>query len=181
MTLDTDRERSVRPNLVDLLEGVSRKDREDFAALYDETCSPVYGLALRILRNEAMAEEVTQEVFLQVWENAIKYSSSKGQPLTWILTICHRRAVDRVRSEESRKKREAEYVPAENCGVAAEDSVLLTKTMECLTEGQKEIIGLVYFSGCTAREAAEKLSIPTATAKTRLRDGLIKLRKEWRG
>jgi len=174
----------------DLLERVATGDQAAFAALYDEVGPKVYGLVRRILRDPAQSEEVTQEVFLDVWRNAARYDRARGRPLTWVLTLTHRRAVDRVRSEQasrdrdtlvgSRDARPGFDVVAEEVQVRLEHREV-RQALDRLTGLQREAVELAYYRGYTYRQVAELLDTPLGTVKTRLRDGLIRLRDELGG
>lgn len=169
----------------DLLARSSRGDETAFAQLYDLTSARVYGLARRVVRDPAQAEEVAQEAYLEIWRQSARYDASRGSALAWMLTIVHRRAVDRVRSAESAQDRDRRYAavgegPAYDVvseAVAARlDSVRVRRALESLTEVQREALTLAYFGGYTHREVSDLLGVPLGTVKTRMRDGLIRLR-----
>lgn len=167
-----------------VLERAGRGDDAAFSIFYDEVIGVVYGVILRVIRNPAMAEEVTQDVFLELWKQAARYDSAKGSPKSWAVTIAHRRAVDRVRSVESarnRDERDARELPREHDVVVEEvtaslDRARVNDALLKLTESQREAVTLAYFGGHTYREVAVLLDLPEGTVKTRIRDGLIKLR-----
>lgn len=169
-----------------LLAQVARGDEAAFERLYPLVAGAVYGLALRIVRNPALAEEVSQDVLVDVWRQAPRFDRSRGSATAWVLTMAHRRAVDRVRREESqaRRLREAAAVaPPEPADDTVVDEVARTweaarvrRALTGLTELQREAIDLAYFSGYTHQQVATALGIPLGTAKTRIRDGLIRLR-----
>ena len=168
-----------------LLAQAAKGDQRAFAQLYDRVSSQVYGLVLRVLRDPAQSEEITQEVLLEVWRTATRFDAQKGSATTWILTMAHRRAVDRVRSEQASRDR-VERVAAgqheRDVDVVAEavDTRLehqqVRKALGDLTELQREAVELAYYGGYTYREVAGLLDTPLGTVKTRLRDGLIRLR-----
>jgi RNA polymerase sigma-70 factor (ECF subfamily) len=171
----------------DLLGRVGDGDQEAFGELYDQLAPRVLGLVRRILVDFAQSEEVTQEVFLEIWQNAARYDSNKGGAVTWILTMAHRRAVDRVRASQSSRTRDTRVgirdLPTDYDQVA--ESVEITveherveKALSRLTELQRQAITLAYYGGFSHSEVAEQLSIPIGTVKTRLRDGMIRLRDE---
>jgi len=173
------------PDLADLLRRCGRADEGAFARLYDATAARVHGLALRVVRDPAQAEEVTQEAFLEIWRTATRYDAAKGSALGWLLTITHRRAVDRVRAAEAATRRDATYhhqnrpVDHDATAEAAQASLeahRVRTAMRTLTEVQREALGLAYFGGYTHTEVATMLDLPVGTAKTRIRDGLIRLR-----
>jgi len=171
----------------DLLGRVAEGDQEAFGELYDQLAPRVLGLVRRILVDFAQSEEVTQEVFLEIWQNATRYDSNKGGAVTWMLTMAHRRAVDRVRASQSSRMRDTRIgirdLPTDYDQVA--ESVEITveherveKALSRLTELQRQAITLAYYGGLSHSEVAEQLSIPIGTVKTRLRDGMIRLRDE---
>ena len=149
------------------------------------TSARVYGLARRVVRDPAQAEEVAQEAYLEIWRQSARYDASRGSVLAWMLTIVHRRAVDRVRSAESAQERDRRYAavgegPAydvvSETVTARLDSVRVRRALESLTEVQREAVTLAYFGGYTHREVSDLLGVPLGTVKTRMRDGLIRLR-----
>ncbi|SIS22498.1 ECF RNA polymerase sigma factor SigK [Williamsia sterculiae] len=171
--------------LADLVARVARQDRAAFAALYDATSGRVYGLILRVLRDPGYAEETLQEVYLQVWQNAVNYRRESGSVISWMMTIGHRRAVDRVRAEEAASRRGTEYTVGNAMTVSDEvvDSVVTREdrreVIECLgtlTDTQRESIEMSYYQGLTYREVAERLEAALPTVKSRIRDGLRRLR-----
>ena len=169
---------------VDVLLGrVARGDSAAFESLYDELSSAVFGLARRVVRDPARAEDVTQEVFLEVWRKAARFDSALGKAKTWVMTIAHRRAVDAVRRSESQKRQDTKAAPDEVSHDEPADAVIKTEEhgavrdcMETLTDLQLESVRLAYFNGYTYNEVATLLDKPLPTIKTRMRDGLIRLR-----
>ena len=171
----------------DLLERAAHGDQRAFAALYDQISPRVFGLIRRILRDQDQSEEVTQEVFLEIWQTAPRFDPNKGGASTWILTMAHRRAVDRVRSSQSSRDRDTrigirDYSPAyDNVAETIEVRIeheRVEKAMTRLTELQRQAVSLAYYGGYSHSEVAEMLSVPIGTVKTRLRDGMIRLRDE---
>ena len=161
---------------------VARGDGDAFSELYDQTSSMVYGLALRVVRSDALAEEVTQEVYLQVWRQASGFDPQRGSVKSWMATMAHRRAVDVVRRSQSARDRELK-VPAESPAADVAESAILgderdrvRAALSALTDLQFQVIEMAYFGGLTYREVAERLDTPLATVKTRIRDGLTRLR-----
>ncbi|QIM19604.1 sigma-70 family RNA polymerase sigma factor [Leucobacter coleopterorum] len=162
-------------------------DRTAFAALYDMMSGRVFGLILRVLVDRSQSEEVLQEVFLEVWQSAASFDQDRGHARSWILTIAHRRAVDRVRSATSRARRE-EQVGLQNLHspvASVEDHVQLlidgsraTRALDTLPEAQRQTIVLAYFGGYSQREISALVGAPLGTIKTRMRDGLSRLRTE---
>lgn len=172
-------------DLPTLFRRASRGDEAAFGELYDATSARVYGLVLRVVRDPAQAEEVTQEAYLEVWRTASRFDPDRGSALSWLMTLAHRRAVDRVRSAESTSRRDSTWhdqsqptdhdVTAE-AATAAIEATRVRKAMESLTKVQREALELAYFGGYTHSEVATMLELPVGTAKTRIRDGLIRLR-----
>jgi RNA polymerase sigma-70 factor, ECF subfamily len=156
-----------------------------FAELYDLTAARIHGVVLRVLRSADHAAEVTQEVFVDVWRQAARYSPEKGSVLAWMTTVAHRRAVDRVRSVSSEVARDDRYAAAtadravDDVWMGVEqrlDAEMVRKGMASLTAIQREAITLAYFGGYSQSQVAQLLNVPLGTVKTRIRDGLIGLR-----
>jgi RNA polymerase sigma-70 factor (ECF subfamily) len=179
--------------LGDLMVRVGRGDEAAFAEVYDHLGPLVYGIVLRVLRDPAQTEEVTQEVLVEIWRLAPRYERSKGSPKSWAATIAHRRAVDRVRSEQSvrdRAERLGRQASEDHDVVADEvqttldvgfDRARVQRALGHLTRLQREAIELAYFGGHTYREVAVLLDTPEGTIKTRIRDGMSRLRDELGG
>lgn len=171
--------------LAPLMAQVSAGDEQAFARLYDATARNVFGIVLRVLRDHAQAEEVTQEIYVEAWKQAPRYDTKQGSVSAWLNTIAHRRAVDRVRSSERRTQREQRHFE-EGSGRVAPDPVdqvvandegqRVRAAMEKLSEGQRTAVQLAYFEGKTQREVAEFLQLPLGTVKTRIRDAMQRLR-----
>ena len=171
----------------DLLTRVAQGDRAAFAELYDRTAPRVFGLVKRLLRDHSQSEEVTQEIFLEIWQNATRYEPGKGGAIAWMLTMTHRRAVDRIRASQASRDRDVrvgirDYAPefdsvAENVEVQIE-SERVKEAMTRLTELQRQAVTLAYFGGFSHSEVSAMLKVPIGTVKTRLRDGMIRLRAE---
>ncbi|MFI9063361.1 ECF RNA polymerase sigma factor SigK [Streptomyces sp. NPDC053429] len=160
-------------------------DQDAFAQLYEVIAGPVHGIVVRVLRDRAQSEEVTQEVLIEVWRQAPRYRPDKGSVMTWVMTIAHRRAVDRVRSAQAATAREQDNAAREHTRAYDEvserveirlESEQVRRCVRGLTELQRQAVHLAYYGGLTYREVAESLSTPLPTVKTRLRDGLIRLR-----
>jgi RNA polymerase sigma-70 factor (ECF subfamily) len=168
-----------------LLHQVARRDTDAFAALYDNTKSRVYGLVARVLRDAGYSEETTQEIYLEVWRNAAAFDSNKGSALSWLMTMAHRRAIDRVRSEQATGQRESRYGAATversvdlvaDSAIAADERRRVAECLDSLTDVQRQCIDLAYYSGLTYADVAQRLSANLSTVKSRMRDALRGLR-----
>jgi RNA polymerase sigma-70 factor (ECF subfamily) len=171
--------------LESLLDRVSRGDQKAFETLYNAVAGSVVGLARRVLRDPAQSEEVAQEVLIEVWRCAARFDARRGSAMAWIMTLAHRRAVDRVRSAQASAEREyraglRDHTPAFDEVTEQVERRLereqVRRCLEQLTELQHESVTLAYYRGCTYQETADLLGVALGTAKTRLRDGLIRLR-----
>lgn len=166
------------------LELAARGDESAFGEFYDAVAPVVYGTVLRVVRNPSLAEEVTQDVFVELWRHAPRFDATKGSPRTWAATVAHRRAVDRVRSESASRAREqadGRSARPDHDVVVEEvatrlDQRRVAEALAQLTDTQREAVRLAYYGGHTYREVALLLDVPEGTVKTRIRDGLIKLR-----
>ena len=165
-----------------LLADAARSDEQALAALYDRYGRVAYGLALRVLRDPALAEDAVQEAFLQIWRSAHRFAPEKAKASTWMLTFVHRRAVDLVRREERRRAEPAEAAPAPTGPGADEESERRSKreivqdALRRLPADQREAIELAYYGGYTQSELAERLGQPLGTIKSRMFSGLMRLR-----
>ena len=176
---------SVGAALAELLKRASRGDEGAFAEWYDATSARAFGLAVRVLRDRAQAEEVTQEAYLECWRHAARFDPAKGSAISWLLTIVHRKAVDRVRSAEAASRRDEAYshkeqaVDHDSTAEAATASLEATRVRAALSDltlKQRQAVELAFLGGYTHTEVARMLDLPIGTAKTRIRDGLIRLR-----
>jgi RNA polymerase sigma-70 factor, ECF subfamily len=166
-----------------MLAEVAKGDQVAFRAVYDQTAAAVLGTVRRVLRDPAQSEEVMQEVLLEVWRTAARFDSSAGSANAWIMTMAHRRAVDRVRSEERAAARELRAITATIEYDEVSDAALTTlehervrRCLEGLTDLQRQSVTLAYYGGYSYREVAQLLGVAVGTVKTRMRDGLIRLR-----
>lgn len=183
--MDVPEDGTARDAVADLLLRVAEGDQTAFAELYDSLSARVFGLILRVLVNRSQSEEVLQEVFLEIWQSASRFVPNKGQGRTWVMTIAHRRAVDRVRSSQSSSDRDVRVglrdigVPHDSVAEQAELGIEGEKVVTALSglpEAQREAIVLAYYGGYSQNEIAVLLGAPLGTIKTRMRDGLIRLR-----
>jgi RNA polymerase sigma-70 factor (ECF subfamily) len=169
--------------LAGLLAQVARGDHSAFEEVYDQLAGPVYGLVRKVLRDPAQSEEVAQEVMLDVWRTASRFDAARGSAGAWVMTIAHRRAVDRVRTETAAAAREQKAAASpENGNNVAElvenalDQQRVRRCLGALTPLQAEAVTLAYYGGYTYPQVAELLGVALGTVKTRIRDGLIRMR-----
>jgi len=161
----------------------ARSQQAALAELYDRYGRPAYGLALRILRDEALAEDAVQEAFLGVWRGAARFLPERGKASAWILTLVHRRAVDLVRREERRRADTLELAPEPGGGDVDEEAWLrlqrerVQAALRQLPDQQREALELAYYGGFTQTELAERLGQPLGTIKSRMFMGLARLRE----
>ena len=172
-------------DLAALLKLSGRGDEAAFAKLYDATAARAYGLAVRVVRDPSQAEEVAQEAFLEIWRTASRFDDSRGSAVSWILTLVHRKAVDRVRSVERAAARDQQHFEHETRApepdvsdlvIARDDGRRVRDALQRLPEVQRTALELAYFDGRSQREVAEYLEVPLGTVKTRIRDAMKRLR-----
>ncbi len=186
-TPDLERPKSEDERLVELMQLTARGDQDAFAEIYDTLSGPVYGLVRRVLRDPAQSQEVAQEVMVEIWRQATRFDSARGSVKGYVLTVAHRRAIDRVRSAQSSTDRELRVGRSsverdfDQVSEAVEHKMevqQVRRALGVLTTLQREAVQLAYYGGYTHREVSDLLGVPLGTVKTRLRDGLIRLRDE---
>lgn len=175
----------VEATVDELVRRVARGDSPAFEELYDRVANTVFGVVRRVLRDPAQSEEVTQEVLIEVWRTATRFDAGRGSAMTWIHTMAHRRAIDRVRSAQAATDRDEkvarrDHVPDYDVVADRVEARLeqeqVRRCLAHLTDLQRESVTLAYYGGYTYREVSELLDVPLGTVKTRMRDGLIRLR-----
>ncbi|MDA4895465.1 ECF RNA polymerase sigma factor SigK [Streptomyces sp. MS2A] len=185
--IDVPEDGTARDAVADLLVRIATDDRDAFAELYDLLSGRVFGLILRVVVNRAQSEEVLQEVFLEIWQSAARFAPNRGQGRSWILTIAHRRAVDRVRSSQAGSDRDVRAgirdlgVPYDSVAEQAELGIEGRRVVAALgelPEPQRDALVLAYYGGYSQSEIAAMTATPLGTVKTRMRDGLSRLRSE---
>jgi RNA polymerase sigma-70 factor (ECF subfamily) len=168
-----------------LLRRSAAGDEAAFGELYDAVAARLYGLVRRVVRDPAQSEEVAQEALLEIWRQSARFDASRGSALGWMMTIAHRKAVDRVRSAEAASRRDetwqassqdVEHDSTAEIAVGRLDAERVRRALDALTPAQRGALELAYLSGYTHTEVATMLDLPLGTAKTRIRDGLIRLR-----
>jgi RNA polymerase sigma-70 factor (ECF subfamily) len=173
------------PSPEDLLVEIAKGSETAFEQLYDVVAGPVFGVVRRVVRDTAQSEEVTQEVLVELWRTATRFDPALGSAMNWALTLAHRRAVDRVRSAQASTNRDERVgaMSADRPFDEVADAVAtrleheqVRRCLSTLTKLQRESVMLAYYGGNTYREVASLLDTPLGTIKTRLRDGLIRLR-----
>jgi RNA polymerase sigma-70 factor (ECF subfamily) len=171
------------PDLAAQLSLVARGDAAAFDALFEQVGPSVFGTVRRVIRDPAQSEEVTQDVLLEVWRTAFKFDPARGSAMAWVMTLAHRRAVDRVRSVQKQTERELRTataeIPYDDVIEAVESSLDRERVRRCLnslTELQRESVTMAYYNGYTYGQVASLLGVPAGTVKTRMRDALIRLR-----
>ncbi len=172
--------------LVDLIEKVAQGSEAALGLLYDQTSSHVYGLALRVLNDPSMAEEVTLDVYMQVWKQASQFDLSRGKPIVWLAVLTRSRAIDRLRvgqkEREGRQSLEvigeqaATYGNPEESTVSNQQCRVVQQALATISVEQRQVIELAYFGGMTQSEISAQIGEPLGTVKTRIRLGMIKLR-----
>ncbi|MBK3627840.1 sigma-70 family RNA polymerase sigma factor [Streptomyces sp. MBT49] len=176
---------SKAPDLQELMGQVALGDEDAFARVYDAVAGPVLGVVQAVVRDRAQSEEVAQEVLVEVWRTAPRYRPERGTAINWVLTLAHRRAVDRVRSVEAAVVRDHKAALLERTPEFDEvteqvearlEREQVRRCLRTLTEIQRQAVTLAYYRGLTYPQVAGALSLPLGTVKTRLRDGLIRLR-----
>jgi RNA polymerase sigma-70 factor, ECF subfamily len=179
------RSAAPRSTVDELLVRVGTGDRAAFSTLYDETAARLFGLIRRLVVDPAQAEEVTQDVYLEIWQTAPRFDPARGNALAWMFTCAHRRAVDRIRSAQAIRERDLRVgardldVPVDTVAETAEVRIeheRVHRVLGELSDLQRECVTLAYYGGLSQSEIADRLQVPLGTVKTRLRDGMIRLR-----
>lgn len=173
-------------SLDELLLAVAGGDRDAFSDLYDEIAGTVFGLAKKVVVDPSRAQEIAQDVLLEVWRKAGDFDPGRGSAITWIAVMTRRRAIDVVRSSESSRQREEKVTadpgddpdPVSDVVVSLDERRQVRRAMDSLTDLQREALELAFFNGLSHREVAAELGAPLGTVKTRIRDGLLKLSAE---
>jgi RNA polymerase sigma-70 factor (ECF subfamily) len=164
---------------------VAQGDQDAFAELYDALSPAVHGTALRVLRDPDHAAEVTQEVMVEVWRTAPQFDPRRGTARAWVVTMAHRRAIDRVRAVQAQRDRDQRVLdtdfarPFDEVAEQVEQTLEAERVRHCLdglTDTQRESVTLAYYDGRSYREVADHLDAPLPTVKSRIRDGLTRLR-----
>ncbi len=185
MTKDDARADSYAALLVEILHDVGCGDAAAFELLFTAIWSQVRDRAWVVVRDRALAEEVAQEVLIEVWRTAARFDPGRGSPLAWLMTMAQRRAVDRVRAEQSSRRRDVASAQDADLLVAGDDIAELVSRrvdqervrdgLAFLTPLQLQAVTLAFYGGLTYREVARELGVPLSTTKTRIRDGLQRL------
>lgn len=189
MRLPWDRtaEEPAPTNHEELIQSIASGDEAAFEALYDDVSARVFGLIRRVLRDESQCEEVLQEVFVEVWQQAARYDADRGRAVSWIMVMAHRRAVDRVRASQSSRDRdlrqgakefEESYDDVQDTVETRLEGERVQSALQNLSDAQRKAIELAYYGGYTHQEVAKLLEVPVGTVKTRIRDGMIRLRDQ---
>ncbi|MFD7964643.1 ECF RNA polymerase sigma factor SigK [Streptomyces zaomyceticus] len=174
-----------RNDITDVMQRVAHGDKQAFSTLYDALAPLVFGIVLKVVRDRAQSEEVAQEVMIELWRQAARYRPEAGSVTAWAATVAHRRAVDRVRSAQAAADREHAQAAREHTTAFDEvaeqvetrlESEQVRRCLRGLTDLQRQAVTLAYYQGLTYREVAASLRTPLPTIKTRMRDGLIRLR-----
>lgn len=173
------------PSSEELLVRIANGDKQAFGLFYDQTAARVMGICMQVLHNRAVAEEITQEVFIEIWRTAPTFSPDKGSAASWIYRLARSRAIDKLRSRIAALNRDekdaaleqvSHYIDVEEEAILAVESQRLRELVEAINEPHRSAIMLTYFAGLSHQELANHLNIPLGTAKTRVRDGLKKLK-----
>jgi RNA polymerase sigma-70 factor (ECF subfamily) len=175
-----------RDDLAGAMVRAGQGDQDAFATVYDATSSRVFGLIVRVVRDRDLAAEVSQEVYLDAWRQAGGFDPERGSVPGWLLTLAHRKAVDRVRSVVRAQGRDQRYAdqepleapPSSEPVVARDEQRRVRSALTALPEAQREALTLAYYDGCTHQQVSARLGVPLGTVKTRIRDGMQRLRRQ---
>ncbi len=186
--MDPDSEIELKAE-IDLLQKIGQGDRRSFEALYDRFSGVLFSTAYRVLNNREAAEDVLQDVFIQIWEKAALYDPARGKPMTWAITLTRNKSIDRLRSTQRRNRlqddllHESETVEKfdDRSSFEALSSVetggMVRAAIQKLSKDQREAIELAFFSSLTQTEISERLGEPLGTVKARIRRGMMRLRE----
>jgi RNA polymerase sigma-70 factor, ECF subfamily len=171
---------------VHLIHRIAKQDRDAFSEFYDHCSSIVFSLGLRMLKVRSDAEDLLQEVFVQIWRQAVNYSEDRGSPEAWVVNIARSRAIDKLRSIRRMEKsfvltedpsRAESAANVESSAAASEARITMNSALATLPEAQRQVLELAYFDGLTQTEIADRLAEPLGTVKTRIRSGIQRLRE----
>lgn len=173
---------------IELLRRIGRGDRASFEQFYDRFSRVLFSIAYRLLRNEQAAEDVLQEVFVQIWKKAPLYDPARGKPMTWVVTLTRHRAIDIIRSTQRRSQLHEDVKLETEVGekfddhdsfsavTSGERHEFVREAMRKLSDEQRQALELAFFGSLTQAEIAERLDLPLGTVKARIRRGMMKLR-----
>jgi RNA polymerase sigma-70 factor, ECF subfamily len=166
------------PPAIALLRRLAEGDASALSELYDRHAGLAFGLALRILRERAEAEDVVQEAFVQVWRQAARYDPARGSPEAWLCAIVRTRAIDRLRRRVSRREQPEAAEPGAATARGPEDALSVRQALRVLSADQRRALELAYYEGLTQSEIARRLQEPLGTIKTRIRTAMLRMREE---
>ena len=174
---------ATRSQLAAALVRVASGDRAALRLVYQDTSAKLFGVCLRILKDRGEAEDVLQEVFVTVWRKAASFDPGRASPITWMVAIARNRAIDRLRANQTRDRTVSALLPEDATPavaqpLASDEQLAILRALSALSAEQRDLIELAYFQGMTHAELAERFGLPLGTVKTRVRNGLLTLRRE---